>query len=67
MVNYGCLGMLFQGVMTLLLFFVAIIAIAGFLARATTRGTNKMSGICSGVSQEIRYAIILLPVFFLKR
>lgn len=65
--GYGCLGMLFQGVMTLLLFFVAIIAIAGFLARATTRGTNKMSGICSGVSQEIRYAIILLPVFILKR
>ena len=65
--GYGCLGMLFQGVMTLLLFFVVIIAIAGLLARATTRGTNRMSGICSGVSQEIRYAIILLPVFILKR
>ena len=61
--GYGCLGMLFQGVMTLLLFFVVIIAIAGLLAR----GTNRMSGICSGVSQEIRYAIILLPVFILKR
>ena len=56
--GYGCLGMLFQGVMTLLLFFVVIIAI---------RGTNRMLGICSGVSQEIRYAIILLPVFILKR
>ena len=65
--GYGCLGMLFQGVMTLLLFFVVIIAIAGLLARATTRGTNRMSGICSGVSQEIRYAIILLPVFILKK
>lgn len=65
--GYGCLGMLFQVVMTLLLFFVVIIAIAGLLARATTRGTNRMSGICSGVSQEIRYAIILLPVFILKR
>lgn len=61
------LGILFQGVMTFLLFFVVIIAIAGFLARATTRGANRMLGIFTGVSQEIRYAIILFPVFILKR
>lgn len=65
--GYGFLGMLFQSIMTLLLLFVGIIAIAGALARATTRGTNRISGLCSGVTQEIHYAIILLPVFILKK
>ena len=65
--GYGFLGILFQGIMTLLLFFIVIIAIAGALARATTRGTSRISGLCSGESEEIHYAIILLPIFILKK
>ena len=65
--GYGFLGMLFQGIMTFLFFLMVIIAIAGLLARVTTHRIGKISGRCSGISREIYYAIILLPVFVMKR
>lgn len=60
---YGLLGFIFQSVMTLLLFLIIIFAISVAIARAVTRSTRFMTGRYAGVFQEVRYAIILFPVF----
>ena len=61
--SYGLLGFLFQSVMTLLLFLIIIFVIAVAIARAVTRSTRLITGRYAGVFQEVRYAIILFPVF----
>ena len=62
-VVYGSLGFVFQIVMTFVIFFLFIIMLACFLGRIVTRQTRRVDNTLLGVGEEIRYAIILLPVF----
>ena len=62
-VSYGLLGFVFQIAMTLVALFLLILLLACFLGRIITRQTRKMSNSLFGVTEEIRYAIILFPVF----
>ena len=62
-VVYGILGFVFQIVMTFVFFFLFIIMLACFLGRIVTRQTRRIDNSLLGITEEIRYAIILLPVF----
>lgn len=62
-VMYGSLGFIFQIVMTFVIFFLLIIILACFIGRIVTMQARRLDNSLFGVGEEIRYAIILLPVF----
>jgi len=65
--KYGILGFLFQIAMTFFLFIILLMDIAILIGKYIVRGTRRMTNTLGDTTQEIRYAIVLFPIFIRGR
>ena len=65
--KYGILGYLFQIITTLFLFIILLMDIAIMIGKRIVRGTRRMTTTLGDTTLEIRYAIVLFPIFIRGR